>query len=63
MRLLRVALSFCLLLGASGVYAQSARQYISTGDEAMQKGDCYNAAEYYRQGLEKFEFNIEMKYK
>lgn len=29
----------------------------------MRKGEYYNAAEYYRQGLEKHEFNIELKYK
>ena len=43
--------------------AQSAKQYIAYGDEAMRKGDCYNAAQYFKQGLEKFEFNLEMEYK
>lgn len=52
-----------LSLWSLGISAQSARQYISYGDEAMQKGECYNAAEYYRQGLEKYEFNLEMKFK
>ena len=43
--------------------AQSAKQYLSYGDEAMKKGECYNAAEYYRLGLEKFEYNLELLYK
>jgi len=47
----------------SFIHAQSAKQYISYGDEAMRKGDCYNAAIYFKQGLEKFEFNLEMEYK
>ena len=45
------------------VDAQSAKQYLSYGDEAMRKGECYNAAIYFKQGLEKFEFNLEMEYK
>ena len=44
-------------------HAQSAKQYLSYGDDAMKKGEYYNAAEYYKQGLEKFEFNIELMYK
>lgn len=63
MRLVGAASFAMLLLWAQPVCAQSAQQYIGHGDEAMQKGDCYNAAEYYRQGLEKYEFNLEMKYK
>ncbi len=51
---------FCI---PSFVYAQTAKQYIAFGDEAKKKGDDYNAAEYYRQGLEKFEFNIELEFK
>lgn len=61
--LARPVLCAIFSLGVATAGAQSARQYISYGDDAMQKGDCYNAAEYYRQGLEKYEFNIEMKFK
>jgi tetratricopeptide (TPR) repeat protein len=43
--------------------AQSARQYINYGDEAMRKGEHYNAAQYYKQGLDKFEFNLELEFK
>ena len=43
--------------------AQTAKQYIAYGDEAMKKGEYYNAAEYFKLGLEKFEFNLEMEYK
>ncbi|MBS1595419.1 MAG: hypothetical protein JST90_13970 [Bacteroidetes bacterium] len=60
---MRRAAVFIAMLCIQPVCAQSAQQYISHGDDAMQKGDCYNAAEYYRQGLEKYEFNIEMKFK
>lgn len=52
-----------LLCVPAMLQAQSAKQYLSYGDEAMKKGEAYNAAEYYRQGLEKFEFNIELMYK
>jgi tetratricopeptide (TPR) repeat protein len=45
------------------LHAQSAKQYITYGDEAMKKGEYYNAAEYFKQGLEKYEFNLEMEYK
>jgi len=51
---------FCIPLLIS---AQSAKQYITYGDEAMEKGEYYNAAEYFREGLEKYEFNLEMEYK
>ena len=47
----------------SHISAQSAKQYIAYGDEAMKKGEYYNAAEYFKQGLEKYEYNIEMQYK
>lgn len=63
MRLWSAALCAVLFLCVSPAVAQSAKQYITHGDEAMAQGDCYNAAEYYRQGLEKYEFNIEMKFK
>ncbi|MCW3128407.1 MAG: hypothetical protein JWO03_4065 [Bacteroidetes bacterium] len=43
--------------------AQTAKQYLSYGDDAVKRGECYNGAEYYRQGLEKYEFNIELKFK
>jgi hypothetical protein len=36
---------------------------MSHGDDAMRKGEYYNAAQYYKQGLEKIEFNIELRYK
>ena len=52
-----------ILCASANVSAQSAKQYLSSGDEALNKGEYYNAAEYYRMGLEKHEFNIELKYK
>ncbi len=42
---------------------QFAKKYISYGDEAMRKGEYYNAAQYFKEGLEKYEYNIEMLYK
>ena len=48
---------------SSAVMGQTAKQYISLGDEAMKAGSSYDAAEYYKAGLEKFEFNIELEYK
>jgi outer membrane protein OmpA-like peptidoglycan-associated protein len=45
------------------ISAQTAKQYIAYGDEAMKKGEYYNAAEYFKMGLEKFEFNLELEYK
>lgn len=58
-----MVLHLILSLGILSAAAQPARQYISYGDDAMQSGQCYNAAEYYRQGLEKYEFNLEMRFK
>lgn len=55
-----VLFTSCLALNAN---AQAAKQYVSHGDDAMKRGECYNAAEYYRQGLEKYEFNIELQFK
>jgi len=52
-----------LLYIPSLISAQSAKQYISYGDEAMKKGEYYNAAQYFKQGLERYEYNIEMMYK
>ena len=55
-----LATMVCVL---TSVRAQTAKQYISYGDDAVKKGECYNAAEYYRQGLEKYEFNLELRFK
>ena len=54
---------FGLLLFASVASAQSAKQYMAIGDEALKRGEYYNAAEYYKQGLEKYEYNLDLKYK
>lgn len=58
--ILFVGILFCIphLLSA-----QTAKQYIAYGDEALKKGDYYIAAEYFKMGLEKFEYNLEMEYK
>jgi tetratricopeptide (TPR) repeat protein len=52
---------FCCIVSCA--YGQTAKQYLSSGDEAMKNGQYYNAAQYYKQGLEKYEFNLEMEYK
>lgn len=52
-----------LLLLASNGSAQSANQFIKLGDESFSTGNYYAAAEYFRKGLEKYEDNLEIKFK
>ena len=58
--ILAMGILFCVPLTTQ---AQTAKQYLSYGDEAMRKGEYYNAAQYFKLGLEKYEFNLEMEYK
>jgi tetratricopeptide (TPR) repeat protein len=51
---------FCI---ASGLSAQSAKEYIKYGDDAMAKGEYYNAAQYFKQGMDAYQYNIELEYK
>ncbi|MFN8310916.1 MAG: hypothetical protein U0T73_13220 [Chitinophagales bacterium] len=52
-----------LFLFHGTVVAQPLRQFMNSGDDAFKRGDYYNAAHYYSQGLEKFEGNLELKFK
>ena len=63
MHLFRILAVVVVCLWSVVVHAQTLRQYMSHGDDAMRKGEYYNAAQYYKQGLEKIEFNIELRYK
>lgn len=51
---------FCITASMS---AQSAKEYIKSGDDAMAKGELYNAAQYFKEGMDAYQYNIELEYK
>jgi len=58
--ILIIGISFCV---AGSLTAQSAKEYIKTGDAAMAQGDFYNAAQYFKEGLDAYQYNLELQYK